>query len=150
MKNVFDANDLKEIFDRIEKLSPNSQGTWGKMSVDQMLAHLNVAYEMAFQETPPKSNFIKKFLLKKLIKPMIVSEKSYKKNSPTSSAFKISKPHEFAFEKQRLIDFMLKTLEKGPAYFEGKESASFGKLTSKEWNNLFFKHLDHHLQQFGV
>jgi len=38
----------------------------------------------------------------------------------------------------------------GSARFEGKESHSFGKLTSKEWNNMFYKHLNHHLTQFGV
>ena len=34
--------------------------------------------------------------------------------------------------------------------FEGKESNSFGPLTKGEWNNMFYKHLDHHLSQFGV
>jgi hypothetical protein len=36
------------------------------------------------------------------------------------------------------------------AHFEGKESNSFGALNSTEWNNMLFKHLDHHLNQFGV
>ena len=35
-------------------------------------------------------------------------------------------------------------------YFNGKESHSFGILTVTEWNNSFYKHLDHHLNQFGV
>jgi len=38
----------------------------------------------------------------------------------------------------------------GALYFEGRESLSFGKLTSKEWNNLFYKHIDHHFTQFGI
>ncbi|MCJ8164098.1 hypothetical protein MKJ04_04535 [Pontibacter sp. E15-1] len=31
-----------------------------------------------------------------------------------------------------------------------QESHSFGRLSSQEWNNMFYKHLDHHLSQFGV
>ena len=41
-----------------------------------------------------------------------------------------------------------KTQQLGENYFEGKESNSFGKLTASEWNNMFYKHLDHHLSQF--
>ena len=40
--------------------------------------------------------------------------------------------------------------ELGVSYFENKESHSFGRLTIKEWNNMFYKHLEHHLTQFGV
>jgi hypothetical protein len=40
--------------------------------------------------------------------------------------------------------------ELGEGYFNGLTSNSFGKLSTIEWNNLFYKHLDHHLRQFGV
>jgi hypothetical protein len=40
--------------------------------------------------------------------------------------------------------------EKGPTYFEGKDSNVFGKLTSKEWSHMLYKHIDHHFSQFGV
>ena len=44
----------------------------------------------------------------------------------------------------------MKTQELGEAHFEGKESHSFGPLNKTEWNNMFYKHADHHLTQFGV
>ena len=47
-------------------------------------------------------------------------------------------------------DFIVKTQFLGASHFEGKESHSFGNLTSSEWNNMFYKHLNHHLEQFGV
>jgi hypothetical protein len=56
----------------------------------------------------------------------------------------------FEAEKKRLIDYLKKSVELGEVYFDGKESLSFGKMTVAEWNNLFYKHLDHHLTQFGV
>jgi hypothetical protein len=49
-----------------------------------------------------------------------------------------------------VVEYLKKTEELGEKYFDGLESNSFGKLTTIEWNNLFYKHLDHHLTQFGV
>ncbi|MBS9739416.1 hypothetical protein JR045_29600, partial [Pseudomonas aeruginosa] len=91
-----------------------------------------------------------KFLQKAFIKNIVVSEKPYKKNSPTGKAFITVAEKNFEVEKARLINYIRTTSEKGIGHFEGKESLSFGKLTGREWNNMFYKHLDHHLSQFGV
>lgn len=150
MKNVFDPAVTAELIHRIEKLSPESPGLWGKMSVDQMLAHCCVAYEMAFTDKHPKANPILRFLLKTFVKNGVVNEVPYKKNLPTSPAFRIKNEKNFEEEKARLIAFLEQTLAVGEAGFEGRESPSFGPMNAKEWNNLFYKHLDHHLTQFGV
>ena len=150
MKNIFDQNDVQTTTERIEKLTPESKGLWGKMTVGQMLAHCNVAYEMAYDDSLPKPGFFKKMMMNLFVKPMVVGEKPYKKNSQTAPQFLMKEDKDFTKEKSRLIEFINKTLELGSSHFEGKESVSFGALTTKEWNNLFYKHLDHHLQQFGV
>ena len=56
----------------------------------------------------------------------------------------------FDEEKKRLIGFIQKTQQLGRSAFDGKMSYSFGKLTAQEWNNMLAKHLNHHLDQFGV
>ena len=91
-----------------------------------------------------------KFILKLLVKNTVVSEKPYKKNTKTAPAFLIKYERNFDTEKLRLINYILKTQQLGENHFEGKESHSFGVLTKTEWNNMFYKHLDHHLSQFGV
>jgi hypothetical protein len=150
MLNAYNAQDMDQIIARIQKLSPESTALWGTMSVSQMFAHCNVTYEMAFEDKHPKPNFLMRLLLKLAVKPMVVNEKPYPKNSRTAPAFIISDAKEFQTEKTRLLDYIQKTLQLGAAAFEGKESLSFGPLTANEWSNLFVKHLDHHLQQFGV
>jgi len=150
MKNLFDASDLEETIDRINQLSSETKGQWGKMTVDQMLAHVNVAYEMAYEDKHKKPNFLMKLLLKTFVKSAVVNEKPYPRNSRTAPAFIVKGDKDFAKEKQRLIDYLRKTQDLGAVHFEGKESPSFGPLTTTEWNNLFSKHLDHHLTQFGV
>jgi hypothetical protein len=150
MKNIFDPQVHEELIDRINQLTPESKPNWGKMSVDQMLAHCCVAYEMAYTDKHPKPNGFVRFLLKTFVKKGVVNEKPYPKNSRTAPQFIISDRKDFEDEKSRLISYIQKTFDYGPNYFDGKESISFGPMTTKEWNNQFYKHLNHHLTQFGV
>jgi hypothetical protein len=150
MQNVFLKEDCDQFINRIKQLDSNTQPLWGKMSVDQMLAHCNVTYEMVYDNIHPKPNAIMRFVLKSFVKNKVVDESSYPKNSRTAPQFIITGDRNFDLEKNRLISYIIKTQELGENEFEGKESLSFGKLTSKEWNNMFAKHLDHHFTQFGV
>ncbi|PQJ72565.1 DUF1569 domain-containing protein [Polaribacter butkevichii] len=150
MKNIFEKEITLEEINRINKLTAATKPTWGKMSVSQMLAHCSVSYEMVYTDKHPKPNAFTKWILKTFVKNIVVSEKPYAKNGKTAAQFIVSDDRVFETEKKRLIDYMIQTQELGETYFEGKESHSFGKLTAVEWNNSFYKHLDHHLTQFGV
>jgi len=150
MKNVFDPTDSIELINRINSLNANTSNLWGKMKASQMLAHCNVAYDMTYTDKYPKPKGFKKFMIKLFAKNMVVGPKPYKKNTRTAPEFLITDERDFEKEKAILIANIEKTQKLGAAHFEGKESHAFGALTEKEWNTLFYKHLDHHLQQFGV
>lgn len=150
MKNLFDYNDVREVIERIENLSHTTQGLWGKMTVWQMLAHCNVTYEFVYDNIHPPVSAMKKILLKLFVKPFVVGEKPYKKNTRTAPEFLITDDKDLDKEKKRLIDYLNKTQELGEAHFDNKESRSFGPLSAKEWDIMFYKHLDHHFGQFGV
>lgn len=150
MKNIFTEVITKETIARIENLSIESKPLWGKMSVAQMLAHLSVQYEMVYTDLHKKPNAIIKFILKTFIKKAVVSNKPFPKNGRTAPQFIIANKRDFQTEKKRLIAFLTKTQQLGENEFNGRESHSFGKLNAQEWNNIFYKHLDHHLNQFGV
>ena len=148
--SIFTKKESDAINARIHKLSPETQAQWGKMSASQMLAHCNVSYEMAYEDKHPKPNFLMKFILKAFVKKGVTNETPYKHNLQTAPAFIIKDGKNFDAEKARLIQYINKTQELGAAYFENRESLSFGKLASTEWNNMFYKHLNHHATQFGV
>lgn len=150
MKTVFDPIGVHQILNRINRLTPETPAKWGKMNVAQMLAHCNVSYEMIYEKIHPKPNPILKLFLKLVIKGKVVSDKPYPQNSPTAPAFIISDQKQFEKERTRLVNYINQTLDNGPAFFDGRESHSFGKLNTAEWNNMLYKHLDHHLSQFGV
>lgn len=151
MENVFKSKDAQYYIDRINRLTPDTQRKWGKMTVDQVLAHLNVPYSFIFEpEKHKKPGGIARFILKNFVKSKVVSELPYKEGIPTSPAFIIADHRDFEEEKKKLIGNIQRVQQLGASAFEGKENFSFGKMTAKEWNNMFAKHLNHHLKQFGV
>ncbi len=150
LPDIFSQQVSDEIIQRINNLIPSTQPKWGKMSVAQMLAHCNVSYEMTYENLHKKPNGFMKFILKNLVKDKVVGETPYKKNNRTAPQFIIKETKDFEVEKQRLINYIVKTHQLGENYFDNKESHSFGKLSKIEWNNMFYKHLNHHLTQFGA
>ncbi|MCZ4244484.1 DUF1569 domain-containing protein [Pedobacter punctiformis] len=150
MKNIFSEEITNEVIARIEKLTSSTAALWGKMNVSQMLAHCCVSYEMVYDDIHKKPNAFMRFILKNMVKNKVVSETPYKRDNPTAPQFVIKEQKDFEKEKSRLIEYIKKTQLLGAEHFEGKESHSFGKLSAQEWNNMFYKHLDHHLNQFGV
>lgn len=150
MKSVFVAEDVQELKNRIERLTASSPRLWGKMTVGQMLAHCSVTYEMFLEEGKhPAPNFLLRFILKTFVKSKVVGEEMYKQNSQTAPQFIMTEDKNFEHEKKRLLEYIDATFALGKAHFEGKKSHSFGVLTAQEWNNMMYKHLDHHLKQFG-
>ncbi|UII24342.1 DUF1569 domain-containing protein [Fulvivirga ligni] len=150
LPNIFSKEVSENVIHRINQLTPSSQPKWGKMSVSEMLAHCNAVYEMVYEDKHPKPNFFMGFILKSFVKKIVTNETPYKKNSQTAPALKITDTREFETEKTRIINYITRTQELGAHNFDNKESHSFGPLIVNEWNNMFYKHLDHHLTQFGV
>ncbi|MBL7926747.1 MAG: DUF1569 domain-containing protein [Bacteroidia bacterium] len=148
--NVFDANTTASVLQRLSNLKPESRGSWGKMDAAQMLAHLNVAYDIAFERQVVKHNAFQKLLMKLVVKNAVTNTKPYAKNLRTAPQFVISSNKHFETECDALIQNIKLVEQKGINYFDGKVNQSFGPLTAKQWSNMFYKHIDHHFNQFGI
>ena len=150
IQNIYSTTVAEQFTERINKLSATTQHQWGKMDVSQMMAHCNVSYDMAFNENYKKSNPILRFILKNLAKKGLVNENPLTKNSSTATEMVIKTPKDFSEEKGKLISNVKNLVEKGENYFHLRDHPGFGVMTKQEWNNFYYKHLDHHLTQFGV
>jgi hypothetical protein len=150
LPDIFSKNVSDGVIQRINNLTSTTQPKWGKMNVAQMLAHCCVTYEMVHENKHPAPNGFVKLMLKAFVKNAVVSETPYKHNSRTAPAFLMTTEKEFDKEKSRLINYITRTQQLGAKEFDNKASLSFGPLNKTEWNNMFYKHLDHHLTQFGV
>ena len=141
IKNVFNQNDVAEIIERINQLTPESQPQWGKMSVAQMLAHCNISYEYVFQpEKYKQTGAFVKFMLKLFVKKKVVNEEIYKQNSPTSPDF-IIKNQNIRLTIDTQLDFDLcKTIY---AYFclNGREISAQNIVLYLNQNPMFIKQM---------
>lgn len=148
--NIFTKEATETLIARINKLSKTQKQSWGKMDVAQMLSHCNVTFEMAYDESFKKSSPFIRFILKNLVKKGFVNEKPLKKNGSTAPEMLIKTEKNFESEKNNLLINLNKLVEKGEDFFDGKDHPGFGVMTAKEWSTFYYKHLDHHLTQFGV
>ena len=151
LPNIFQKNVTDEFISRINKLTMNTNPVWGKMNVSQMLAHCCITYQYVYEpQIFKKPNFFMAWVLKTFVKKSVINEIPYKHNLQTGPDFIIKDDRDFEKEKSRLICFLQKSQQDGEDFYNDKESFSFGKLNIIEWNNMFYKHLNHHLTQFGV
>jgi hypothetical protein len=149
-QNIFSKTGSLEFINRINNLKANTPSQWGKMDPSQMMAHCNVTYEMAFDDSFKKSSPFIRFILKNLVKKGFVNANPLKKNSSTAPEMLIKSPKNFEAEKLKLIENLNTAVEKGESFFDMKDHPGFGIMTKQEWNTFYSKHLDHHLSQFGV
>lgn len=149
MASIYNPTDNQEIITRINLLSPESQGLWGKMSVDQMLSHCQGPIDVAFGDLKLRSNFLMQ-LIGKAFKTKILKSGSFKKNSPTAPDFIRTQTYDFEKTRSELIRKIKKFSELGENAIQSKKHPFFGEMSAQEWDRLQMMHLDHHLKQFGV
>lgn len=147
MDSIFDKADNAKIIARINSLTPESQSLWGKMTVDQMLKHTNEALIIAFGEKELKINFLMR-LLGRILKNKILNS-DFKKNSPTAPEIIFKGKYNFEVSKKELINNFSR-FDKGHESIKVTNHPFWGKMTLEEWDKLMWKHIDHHLRQFGV
>ena len=150
MKNIFNDQDKNELLGRIETLSPGKAALWGTMNVSQMLTHCAEGIKLPTGEVKPKRAPFPINILGKLLKNKILTGGDLRKNSPTAPELKVSDTKDFEKEKVRLIAAVNELYAMGEGGIKQEVHPFFGKMTQKEWGILNYKHLDHHLRQFGA
>ena len=145
-KTLYNQQVFEETLARIDKLAPETVPEWGKMDAAQMMAHcaeiLDVSNGKPLENTPFMAR-----LFKGVIRKMVVGPKPYPRSTRTHPQYLQTSPKEFEKEKQHLVNALKKFKE-----MEGQktEHPLFGEMSKEEKGWAMFKHLDHHLTQFGV
>jgi hypothetical protein len=149
MASIFDKNDNAILISRINALTPETQPLWGKMNVGQMLSHCQAPIDVAFGDAKLKSNIVFLFL-GRILKKKILAAPMFKKNAMTEPSFIRTGEYDFEETKAELITKVERFAEEGMSCIKIEKHPFFGKMTFDEWDNLQWKHLNHHLKQFGV
>lgn len=149
MKNLFEPDAAEEVISRIDKLQANSPRQWGKMDVAQMMAHCSAALDMASGQINPPRLLIGR-LIGGMVKPIYTNEKPFSKNNPTDKKLVVTDQRDFFREQQHLKVKVRQFHQGGEGQCTRHPHPFFGALTPQEWSRGMYKHLDHHLRQFGA
>ena len=149
MKSLFDKESYEEIISRMNTLTPDTQRQWGKMNVAQMLAHCKEAFKVPLSDKKMPRMFMG-ILLSWMMKSKLYNEEPWKKNLPTAPNFIIKDQRNFDIEKKELAELITKFYAAGHGNVGKFPHPFFGTLTQEQWGKGMYKHLDHHLMQFGA
>lgn len=151
MNTLRDEATMNSVRERIGKLTADSKPLWGKMNVGQMLCHCNDGCQMSMGklEVGDTSNILSRTLFKFLVLNVI----KMPKDAPTAAELDQMKdgtpPEDFERDREMLLASLAEVssmpIDSGPV-----RHPFFGNMTRTQWSRLGYKHIDHHLRQFGV
>jgi hypothetical protein len=149
-KNLFTTEAVNQMIGRIDKLQPDSQPLWGKMSATEMLLHCNSIHErlLTHASSSGKKTSLKQIIIRSVVLYLMPK---YPKNVTAPKPLQVSgKIHSTEFENQKI-----KSIQLLRQFTENKQEVKhyhpyFGNLNTKQWGLTSWKHLDHHLRQFGL
>ena len=147
MALLHDSAYKAEVLRRLNALGPDTDRRWGKMSVAQMLWHVNEAMEGALGRNVVEP--VRMPLPRPLIKFLVLNV-PWGKGAPTVKRWiPQSDSYNFASERERcrrLVD----ELASKPLADRWPDSPNLGRMSGRDVSRLHAKHLNHHLRQFGV
>ena len=149
MKNLFQADAVNEVVARIDQLQPSTPRQWGKMDAAQMMAHCGLTMDMACGHLNLPRILIGR-VLGPLVRPQFTNDKPFSRNGPTDKKLKVPDARDFTRERNHLKERIREFHGGGEAACTQHPHPFFGDITAHEWATGMYKHLDHHLRQFGV
>jgi hypothetical protein len=153
MKSIFNPNDKDQLLARITNLKNTSQPLWGKMTVNEMICHVSDPFRDFLKIRTIKTAV--PFFLRPLLKMMVLGKKPFGKNQPTVKPYLQSskgggtKSKGFETDVEELKNLINKFVFSDSNMELGNHGA-LGVLTKEQAGLYSWKHLDHHLGQFGV
>ncbi|MBK8465425.1 MAG: DUF1569 domain-containing protein [Chloracidobacterium sp.] len=150
MPTIRNQTERTKLIERLNKLTGEEKAAWGKMNVNQMVSHLVQAGDLPFSASlSDKSTFFSRTFIKPLILYVLPMPKEVKTSPEMNQQESGRKPLEFDVDKGLVID-LINRLGDLPVDHDCKYHPFFGKMNAKEWAVIAYKHIDHHLKQFGV
>ncbi|HJU84036.1 MAG TPA: DUF1569 domain-containing protein [Holophagaceae bacterium] len=150
MKNLFEADRVEELKERLTLLRSDSERLWGSMNASQAVAHCALSLESAVGDRLPPRKLLGR-VLGRLIKPLVLrNDEPMRRNSPTVKDLIVGDDRDLKVERERLFRLIDRFVAAGSKGCTTHPHSFFGRLTPEEWAILMYKHLDHHLRQFGV
>lgn len=143
--SFFDPATRRALVDRLATLAPDRPARWGRMTAPMMVLHLIESMRMAAGEIRPRPRLLP---LAALLRPLVIHHIPWPKGAPTAPELLAGVPSTFAADVEALRQRILTLAEPG-AYDPVPPHPAFGAMRKRDWAVLIYRHIDHHLRQFG-
>jgi hypothetical protein len=150
MLSLYNPARVQEIHERLGRLQPDSTRLWGTMSVSQAVAHCVEPMRASLGEAKPPRLWIGRLVGGLIKKLAIHNDRPLRRNTPTDPSFVVKGDPDLEFQRTLLLELVDRFHAAGPSGCTTHPHSFFGKLSPDEWATLQYKHIDHHLRQFGT
>lgn len=150
MKSIFNQSTISEFKTRINNISEETTAQWGKMNVYQMLKHCTENDKMLTGERKFRRLLIGRIFGQTSLQTSTKNGEPLSHNSPTHPELIIKGTGDIVSQKQEWLSVLDGYYTKPNTTFENFVHPFFGKMTPEQISIFAYKHIDHHLRQFGV
>jgi hypothetical protein len=143
MKSLLNEADLAAVLERIRRVQPDSARQWGRMSAHGMICHLTDAFAGVLGERPiaDVSTLAGRTVMRWVALSTPIPWPKGVKTTPTP-------PVDFEVDRARLLGITEEFVRRLDP--DAMRHPLFGRISAGEWGRWGYRHLDHHLRQFGV
>jgi Protein of unknown function (DUF1569) len=134
---------------RIQRLDPNARAKWGRMTAPQMICHLNDAFRCCTGEkyASPATGILQRTFIKWVA---LRTPLKWPPGVPTRPEIEQGRggtpPADWESDRAELLALMSAFADRRTF---GVHPA-FGQMSQRDWLIWGYRHVDHHLRQFGV
>jgi len=146
IRTLLNEQDRTLILERLRRVAPEARPAWGTLDAPRMLCHVADQLRVALGDIPaePVHSLMSRTLLKFLV--VNTGMRPPRAKIETAPEMLLSHPTNWNDDLSACVALAERV---------GRGSAcaihpTFGVLSPQEWGRLCWKHLDHHLSQFGV
>jgi hypothetical protein len=147
MPTLFDPSARAKLVSRLSGLTPDRRPLWGRLDAARVQTHLAAQLRMALGDLTCRSKNTP--FRYPVVRELIIYVLPWPKGAPTAPELLATEPADFEADRQALIQLVERMGTRNPEEPFGEHPA-FGPLSRRAWGVLGWRHLDHHLRQFGL
>ena len=146
MKLIWEDGTRRELNDRVGELSWDRRAEWGTFTAPKMVCHLADSLKMAMGDLPVAPRHLP--IRYPPLKQLIIYVAPFPKGAPTAPELLARAPKDWSSDVQD-VQALLARAGSSRTSDAWPEHPAFGKLSTRAWGVLIYRHMDHHLRQFG-
>lgn len=153
MRTIADGHTLDSLVERLRRLRPDTPRQWGTLTPGEMLCHLGDAHESVLGTRvppgPPPSGVPRPLSKWYVLHTPFPLPQGVPTRPGVNPKIDGTRPGDFEQDRERVINTLRRLAVAVPTTLLASHSR-FGPMSARDWYRWAYRHVDHHLRQFGL